>query len=903
MVLLSIKVLAQQPTDLTYAATQVVNEGGGWVDYSSVSGKEKLLLPAACVKSNKVLNLAGFTEARIRNAAFPHVKRLNNDGLDAGNIAAVLAANAKDATGAEPKLRLKLEALLADVDDTCTLRFTRLKGRVYAPRNGGGDKATSFSIRSGANVGEKKCDGVPTRNSMLQVIGPDGTKCVNSGLHFNSIDGSIGGTPLLPCLDSNGACTWTITATNTGGGTSIQVHIRVHPQKPLKFTYRNKFPRYVLNELLTPNEPVLVQGDVIRTYTEVAACLPSGIRLHATTGILTGTPTTLSNVGTECEIRAENDCHETDGCSIPTKIRIAVVDEAPIVTGYKGCNGPVSDQVKFVKGENVVETVCKPVCSGGTPTSYTIFPPLPEGLIFNPAAGYIHGTPQTATDGSVAHLVTAKVSDKEFVTEPSFLLLSVTVTDPDLLTDDKFAYKCKEMCLGILNTAVSGTPVKFEAEKGPLPSHFAYPYSVPPTTGLYPGLHLNFVTGGIFGKPVFQREGWADTQTITSMEYRNRRVADTCKNSVDKTGACDKTPLSYAVYDTFPQPFNYEARPGVTGDNLLIVPVGWPIPRLQPLRMVGSCSTTPPLTLVDFDCGNSSSNGFATKFKKSERMLVGIGKPSWMKLDTTTGYLTGTPTEPTLMRSTVTVSGTNEGRHVDGGTFIEQLTESTVRVEVTAKRRLRVYAGVKRGQTSRRRSMVAVSGGFAFPDHTDQNMGGRLEVEVVVGKAMDNLAPLFMVDPSDAALGSSYKGGEMDITTAPSQLVTFGQTKVGGLPTNVNIDVNTGIISGTPKYDPTYSGWTNNIAHHDCEVEAIRVSDSNNPTTVKMRLILRRLMVKVVVVGLEGVTVDGSSLSVTLGHQNGNITTVERTTDGPFTFPTYLAFDETYVNRWPYPVV
>ena len=62
-------------------------------------------------------------------------------------------------------------------------------------------------------------------------------------------------------------------------------------------------------------------------------------------------------------------------------------------------------------------------------------------------------------------------------------------------------------------------------------------------------------------------------------------------------------------------------------------------------------------------------------------------------------------------------------------------------------------------------------------------------------------------------------------------------------------------------------------------------------------------MVKVVVVGLEGVTVDGSSLSVTLGHQNGNITTVERTTDGPFTFPTYLAFDETYVNRWPYPVV
>jgi hypothetical protein len=871
--------------------------------------------------------LAGFTEAQIRNAAFPHSKPSSTGGLDdTGNIAAVLTANAEDATGAGLEQRLKLEALLAAVDDTCTLRFTRLKGRVYTPLNRGGDQATSFSIRRGAlvsptswDVGEKKCGGVP--NSMLQVIGPDGTSCVNSGLHFNSIDGSIGGTPLLPCLDVGGACTWTITATNTGGDTSIQVHIRVHPQKPLKFMYRNKSPRYVLNTLLTPNEPVLVQGDVIGTYTDVDTCLPSGIRLDTTTGILTGTPTTLSDFGTECEIHAENDCHEKKGCSIPTKIRIAVVDEAPIVTGYEGCNGPVPDQVKFVKGENVVENVCKPVGSGGTPTSYTIFPPLPEGLIFNTAAGYIHGTPQTATDGSVAHLVTARVSDKEFVTEPSFLLLSISVTDPDLLT---FAYECKGMCHTDLNTAVSGMPVNFEAnvlQSGtctatdvaapcttaidPLLSHFAYPYSVPPISGLYPGLYLNFVTGGIFGKPVFQREGWADTQTIASMEYRYRGVAvgadDTCTNSADKTGACDKTSLSYTVYDTFPQPFNYEARPGDTGDNLLIVPVGWPIPRLQPLRMVSSCSTTPPLTLVDFDCGNSSSNGFATEFGKSENMLVGNGKSSWMNIDTKTGYLTGTPTEPTSTQSTVTVSGINKGRHANGGAVADQLTTSTVRVEVTAKRRLRVYAGVmKRGQTSRRRSMVAVSGGFAFPDHTDHlNTGGRLEVEVVVGKAMDNLAPLFMVDPSDPDLGS-YKGGEMEIATASSPLVTFGLLVPNGhLPTNVKLDVNTGIISGTPKYDPTYSGWTNNIAHHDCEVEAVRESDSTHSTKVKMRLILRRLVVNVVVVGLEGVTAgkhresfDGSSLSVTLEHQDGNITTVKRTTDGPFTFPTYLAFDE-----------
>jgi hypothetical protein len=41
-VLLSIKVLAQQPTDLTYAATQVVNKDNEWVGHSSDSGKRNV---------------------------------------------------------------------------------------------------------------------------------------------------------------------------------------------------------------------------------------------------------------------------------------------------------------------------------------------------------------------------------------------------------------------------------------------------------------------------------------------------------------------------------------------------------------------------------------------------------------------------------------------------------------------------------------------------------------------------------------------------------------------------------------------------------------------------------------------------------------------------------------------
>jgi hypothetical protein len=108
--------------------------------------------------------------------------------------------------------------------------------------------------------------------------------------------------------------------------------------------------------------------------------------------------------------------------------------DAPGVLNY------ASDPSVYTRGTAIAPNT--PFCSGGTPTSYRVSPPLPSGLVLDPVSGSISGTPTalapqrtyevTASNasGSASATLTLTVNDQApgqapVVTLPPFVTASV----------------------------------------------------------------------------------------------------------------------------------------------------------------------------------------------------------------------------------------------------------------------------------------------------------------------------------------------------------------------------------------------------------------------------------------------------------------------------------------------
>lgn len=122
-----------------------------------------------------------------------------------------------------------------------------------------------------------------------------------AGLILNSGTGVITGTPTTPSAQA----TYTVTATNSGGHTSvgllIAVNIRVAP--PTNLSYNRNPAVYIASTSITPNDPHSA-GGAVAAYS-VSPALPPGLNLNPTTGVLTGTPT-ASSPATTYTIAASN---------------------------------------------------------------------------------------------------------------------------------------------------------------------------------------------------------------------------------------------------------------------------------------------------------------------------------------------------------------------------------------------------------------------------------------------------------------------------------------------------------------------------------------------------------------------------------------------------------------------
>ena len=157
---------------------------------------------------------------------------------------------------------------------------------------------------------------------------------------------------------------------------------------------------------VTPLVPVNNGGPVV-SYS-VAPALPVGLILNPSTGIISGTPASIT-AQTTYTITATNAAGSSSYALL-----LQINDVAPVLS-YANPN-------VFTKETAIVQL--KPVNTGGAVISYSVASALPSGLILNTVTGVISGTPSTAVPESV-YLITATNSGGSFVFN-----LSIGVDEP-----------------------------------------------------------------------------------------------------------------------------------------------------------------------------------------------------------------------------------------------------------------------------------------------------------------------------------------------------------------------------------------------------------------------------------------------------------------------------------------
>jgi hypothetical protein len=202
-------------------------------------------------------------------------------------------------------------------------------------------------------------------------------------------NGDITGTPTAAAS----AADYTVSASNAAGGpVQAVVNIRVDATllAPANLTYDTP-KTYTTGTAITPNTPSST-GGAVDSYA-VSPALPAGLSLDTTTGVISGTPTTVTAAATYT-VTATNGAGSTQG-----SVNITVNLGAPSNLTYD-----IGNAVGYVSGGTF--PTMTPSHDGGAVDSYSISPALPAGVTINTTTGVISGSP-TATSSQTTYTVTA----------------------------------------------------------------------------------------------------------------------------------------------------------------------------------------------------------------------------------------------------------------------------------------------------------------------------------------------------------------------------------------------------------------------------------------------------------------------------------------------------------------
>ena len=176
-------------------------------------------------------------------------------------------------------------------------------------------------------------------------------------------------------------------------------------QPPTALSYATATAVYTQGTPIAANSPTSGGGAV--TSYSVSPALPAGLDLSATTGIISGTPTTVT-AKSSFTVMASNSAGSTTA-SLSITVNVA----APAGLSY------APSTAVYTVGS--VIPADSPTSTGGTVASYNVSPALPAGITLDGATGIINGTP-TVVSATANYTVTASNS-----TGSTTAVLTITV--------------------------------------------------------------------------------------------------------------------------------------------------------------------------------------------------------------------------------------------------------------------------------------------------------------------------------------------------------------------------------------------------------------------------------------------------------------------------------------------
>ena len=501
------------------------------------------------------------------------------------------------------------------------------------------------------------------------------------GNQATTVGATVNLTPVSTC--ANGTCTFTVTnlpagltlAPGTGAITgkptttgSSTVTITVRDSSGVTGSATFTWTIYAAPTITTPANQVTSVGATVNvavgstcphlTCTYTVTALPAGLSINATTGVISGTPTTT---GTTNSIVTVTDA---SGVTAATATFTWTVKAAPTITTPANQTTTVGATVSVGVG---------PTCANGACT-YTVTA-LPAGLVINPQTGVISGTPTTV--GTTNSIVT--VTDAAGVTATTSTFTWTVKAAPTITTPAN-------------QTTTVGATVSVAV--GSTCANGSCTYTVP---GLPAGLVINATTGVISGTPtttgttnstvtVTDAAGvtattstftWTVKAAPTITTPANQTTSVGAAVSVAVSGTCFNTPCVYTA-PALPAGLTINATTGVitgtpttagttsstvtirdaAGVTATTATFTWTVRAAPTVTSPGNQATTVGAT-VNLTPVSTCANGTCT--------YSVTNLPAGLTFATGTGAITGKPT--TTGSSTVTITVRDAAGSTNSTTF------------------------------------------------------------------------------------------------------------------------------------------------------------------------------------------------------------------------------------------
>ncbi|MBT94138.1 MAG: hypothetical protein CMA60_04855, partial [Euryarchaeota archaeon] len=475
-----------------------------------------------------------------------------------------------------------------------------------------------------------------------------------TGLTLDTSTGAISGTP----ADITSSASYTITATNTGGTDTASITITVNDVSPT-ITYGTTSLTLEKGTAMTDQSPTSSGGTVV-SYS-VSPTLPAGLALDTSTGTISGTPTTITS-SASYTITATNT-GGTDTASITI-----VVNDVPPAISYS------STSLTLEKGTAM--NTLTPTISGGAITTWSVSPTLPPGLSLDSSTGAISGNP-TAVTSSAVYTITAGNTGGSDTASITIVVNDVIPSDLDYTPNSFTLTKGTQMTM-VTPTANGGTITG---------------WSVSPS--LPAGLSLDSITGAISGTPTAvassatytitaSNTGGSDTATVTiivndiapSITYSSSSLTLTkgTAMTIETVTSTGGAVVTYSVSPSLPAGLALDTSTGAISGT----PTAITSSASYTITATNTGGTdTASITIVVNDVAPSSVTYPSTSLTLTNGTTMttvipttGGGTPtSWsispslpagLSFDTSTGAISGTPTEINSS-ATYTVTATNTG--------------------------------------------------------------------------------------------------------------------------------------------------------------------------------------------------------------------------------------------------